>query len=348
MSHIQTVLGPITPEQLGVTMMHEHLIWNQNIYQKPVDPDTPEGKFAYSKIVPENMYKIRQYNLHGHRQCAQQTDRQEAAEEAMHLRTAGGNAFVDCTCLGLDRDPLVEKYVSEQTGLHIIMATGVYTKGSCPEVVTLSCEEKARLFIRELTEGVDGTGIKAGVIGEIGVSCFDEFEQSSLAAAAKASAATGAAILIHQPGLWRISQEILDILEENGANLRKVVLCHCDPVCDDVHYLEKLMERGANLSFDQFGLEAWLRFGGPQDRGIWLPRDIDRVRAIARFCELGYSRQIVMSQDLAFQICYKKYGGGGYAHILENIVPIMRAEGITERSSNRIFVENPARILAMP
>jgi len=346
MGRIQTVLGCIEPEQLGITMMHEHLLWNQDIYQKPVDPETPDGKLAFSRIVPENMLKIRQYHLHDHRQCAKQTDAAEAAKEAMHLRTAGGGALVDCTCLGLDRDPLVEKYVAEQTGLHIIMSTGVYSKGSCPEVETMSREEKTALFIRELTEGVGDTGIKAGVIGEIGISCFDEHEEGSLAAAGRAQAETGAAVLIHQPGLWKIGQEILDVLEENGADSEKVVLCHCDPVSDDTHYLEKLMDRGANLSFDQFGLEAWLRFGGPQDRGIWLPRDIDRVRAIARLCELGYSRQIVMSQDLCFQICYRKYGGGGYAHILEDIVPIMRAEGITKRSEHRILVENPARILA--
>lgn len=348
MSHIQTVLGPIRPQQLGVTLMHEHLVWKQDIYQKPIDPETPEGKLAFSKILPENMYKIRQYNLHSHRQCAKQTNQKEAAEEVMHLRTAGGNALVDCSCLGIDRDPLVEKYVSEKTGMHIIMSTGVYSKGSCPEVETLNCDEKAELFIKELTEGVDGTGIKAGVIGEIGVSCLDEYEQQSLAAAGRAQAATGAAIQIHQPGLWKVGHEILDIVEENGGTLDKTVLCHCDPVCDDVQYLESLLRRGAVLSFDQFGMEAWLRFGGPQDRGIWLPRDIERVRTIARLCELGYSKQMVLSQDLCFQICYKKYGGGGYGHVLEDIVPMMHAEGIRERTIYHMLVENPARILAMP
>ena len=133
-------------------------------------------------------------------------------------------------------------------------------------------------------------------------------------------------------------------MEENGADLKKVVLCHCDPVCDDVHYLEKLAERGANLSFDQFGLEAYLWYFGK----IWLPRDIERVRAIKRLCELGFYNQIVLSHDLCFQICYKKYGGGGYAHILDNIIPVMRDEGITERAIKRMLIDNPARILAMP
>lgn len=344
MSYIQTVLGPIDPKDLGKTMMHEHLIWKQDIYQKPVDPESEEGKFVYSKIEPSNMYRIRLYDLHNHRQCARQTNKEEAAEEVKYLCEAGGRALVDCTCLGLDRDPLVEKYVSEQTGLHIIMATGVYSKGSCDEVVSLSADEKASLFIKELKEGVDGTDIKAGVIGEIGISCFDENEQGSLIAAAKANKATGAAILIHQPGTYKIGHEMLDVLEENGADLKKVVLCHCDPVCDDLHYLETLANRGVNLSFDQFGLEAYLWYFG----NYWLPRDIDRVKAIKRLCELGFYKQIVLSQDLCFQICYKKYGGGGYAHVLNNIVRVMRDEGITERAINRMLIDNPARILSMP
>ena len=113
MKQIQTVLGPISPNELGTTMMHEHLIWNQDIYQRPIDPNSEEGKFAYSKIVPENMYKIRLSGLHSHRQCAKQTDKDEVAEELAYFKAAGGSAIVDCTCLGLDRDPLVEKYISE-------------------------------------------------------------------------------------------------------------------------------------------------------------------------------------------------------------------------------------------
>lgn len=343
MKQIQTVLGPISPNELGTTMMHEHLIWNQEIYQRPLDPNSEEGKFAYSKIVPENMYKIRLSGLHSHRQCAKQTDKEEASEELAYFKAAGGSAIVDCTCLGLDRDPLVEKYVSEKTGVHVIMATGVYSKGSCPEVETLSSKEKADLFIKELTEDVDGSGVRAGVIGEIGVSCFDEYEQSSLIGAARAQAETDAAILIHQPGLWKVGHEILDLIEDNGGNVERTVLCHCDPVCDDITYLERLMQRGVNLSFDQFGLEAFL---GKNMGNIWLPRDYDRIRAIIRLCELGYSKQIVLSQDLCFQICYKKYGGGGYAHILENIIPIMQTHGIHENAINRMLVTNPARILA--
>lgn len=344
MAHIQTVLGKIKPEDLGITMMHEHLLWNQECYQSEIEPDTEEYRFAYSSISPENMTKIRLYNLHKHRQTAKQTDPEEATEEVMYFRRAGGTALVDCTCLGLDRDPDAEVMAAQKTGLHIVMATGIYSHSSCPEAETMTFAEKRDMFIREITDGVGENRVKAGVIGEIGISDYVECEQDTLAAAAAAQAETGAAILIHQPGIWKIGHELLDLITEHGGDVCKTVLCHCDPICDDIHYLERLLQRGATLSFDQFGLEAYL---GRSMGKIWLPRDIERVRAIARLCELGYSKQIVLSQDLSFQICYRKYGGGGYAHILENILPIMRDEGIYEKCMDRMLIENPRRLLSI-
>lgn len=345
MKRIQTVLGDISPEELGITMMHEHILWNQNVYQHEVDPDSEEGKFIYSSISVENMHKIRNYNIHSHRETAFQDNPVEAAEEAMHYKKAGGCAIVDCSCLGISRDPNADVYVAQETGLNIIMSTGMYVETSCPEVKGLSLEEKTALFVKELTEGVDDTGIKAGVIGELGVNGFTKYEQQTLAAGGAANKETGAAVLIHQPGTWKIGHFIVDTIEENGGNPEKIVLCHCDPVCDDIHYLESLLRRGVNLSFDQFGIESYLPGGG---KGFWLPRDIDRIRAIARLCALGYSKQIVVSQDLSFKIFYVKNGGGGYAHILNDILPLMRIEGILETAIQNMLVSNPARILAMP
>lgn len=346
MAHIETVLGPIRPEELGITMMHEHLLWDQAVYLKQRKDLSPEEAFLEEPVRVDKLQKTRNYYPHAHRDNVVQYDPQEAAEEAAHLKRAGGGAMVDCSCIGIERDAMVEKEVSQKTGLHIIMSTGLYIKGSSVEEDTWTTAQKKDLFVRELTEGVDGTGIKAGVIGELGVSeAFPLCEQETLAAGAMAQAETGAPILIHQPGLVKAGHEILDILEENGGDLRKVVLCHCDPLCEDILYLTKLLDRGVNLSFDQFGLEFLIKIAGY--KGLWLPRDIDRVRAIARLCELGYSRQLVLSQDLCFKTSYVKNGGGGYAHVLENIVPIMKDEGILDRAIHRMLVENPKRILTI-
>lgn len=346
MPHIETVKGPISPEQLGVTMMHEHLIWDQSVYLKQRKALSPEEAFLEEPLCVENLQKTRYYYLHAHRDNCVQYDVDEAAEEVVRYREAGGASMVDCSCYGIERDPLVELEVSKRTGIQIIMATGFYIQGSCSEVETLNRDEKAALFVREITRGVADTGIRAGVIGEIGVSeGFPACEQETLAAAGRAQAKTGAAILVHQPGLVKAGHDILDIIEENGGDLEKTDLCHCDPLCADIEYLTRLLDRGATLSFDQFGLECWIKIAGY--KGLWLPRDIERVRAIGRLCELGYSRQLVLSQDLCFKTSYVKYGGGGYAHVLEDILPIMRAEGIRERAIRRMLVENPARLLAL-
>lgn len=133
MSHINTVLGPIAPEQLGITMMHEHLLWNQEVYQKEIDPEKPEEAFLARKICLEDLCKIRLCHMHNHRDNAKQLDTEEAVPEVMRLKKAGGGALVDCSCLGIGRYPEAEKIISQKTGLHIIMATGVYVQGSCAE-----------------------------------------------------------------------------------------------------------------------------------------------------------------------------------------------------------------------
>lgn len=347
MAHIQTVLGPIAPEALGVTMMHEHLIWDQAVYLSQRADLKPEEAFLEQPVSTDNLQKSRYYYLHAHRDNVVQYDAEEAAEEVLHLRNAGGSSLVDCSCLGIARDPMVDLEVSRKTGVQIIMSTGVYIRGASPEADAMTQDEKKALFLKELTQGIGDTDIKAGVIAELGVSeAFPECEQVTLAAAGQAQAESGAAIGIHQPGLVKAGHDILDILEDNGADLHKVVLYHCDPLCDDILYLTKLLDRGVTLSFDQFGLECLIRIAGY--KGLWLPRDIDRIRAIARLCELGYSRQLVLSQDLCFKTSYRKYGGGGYAHVLENMVPILRDEGVRETALHRMLVENPARILTIP
>lgn len=347
MAHIQTVLGPISPDALGITMMHEHLIWDQAVYLNQRADLSTEEAFLEQAVCIENMQKTRYYYLHAHRDNVVQYNVDEAVEEVAHLSRSGGCSLVDCSCHGIARDPKVDLAVSQKTGMQIIMSTGFYIAGSSPEVEKLTIKEKKDYFLHELTEGISNTDIKAGVIGELGISeAFPESEAQTLAAAASVQAETNVAILIHQPGLMKAGHEILDILEENGGNLEKTVLCHCDPLCDDITYLMRLLDRGATLSFDQFGLECLIKIAGY--KGLWLPRDIDRIRAIARLCELGYAKQLVLSQDLCFKSCYVKNGGGGYAHVLENIVPIMRMEGIRDRAIHSMLVENPKRILTIP
>ena len=139
--------------------------------------------------------------------------------------------------------------------------------------------------------------------------------------------------------------EILDILENNGCDLKKVQLSHCDPLLPDLEYLRSLADRGATLCFDQFALEFHLEIAGYQ--GLWLPRDADRIKAIARLCQLGYSRQVTMSMDLCFKVNYVTYGGYGYRYIPKTIVPLLKEAGVTDEQIRAITVETPARLLSI-
>lgn len=345
MSYIQTVTGKIDPSELGFTLMHEHILWDQTCYHDPIDESDPENAFLLRKICIEDLGRIRG-NMHAHRDNTIHTDPELSAREISLYAANGGRSFVDCSVYGCVRYPAVSKAVSEKTGVQIIQGTGFYIGGSSPEVENFSVAEKEALMLKDLTEGMDDTDVKAGYMGELGVSeCFVPSEVDTLTAAGRVHARTGAAIIIHQPGLMKYGHKILDILQNNGADLKKVQLSHCDPLLDDFDYLRSLADRGATLCFDQFALEFHLNIAGY--RGVWLPRDADRIRTIARLCELGYSRQVTMSMDLCFKVNYETYGGYGYRHIPKTIIPLLKESGVTDEQIHTITVETPARLLSI-
>ncbi len=344
MSTIQTSTGAIAPAELGFTLMHEHLLWDQSVYHLPADPNNPEEAFLFRKVCMEDLGRIR-YAMHQHRDNTIHHDEALAAKELRAYAASGGRSFLDCSVLGVSRHPEAAKRISQESGVQIIEATGYYIKGSCPEAETLSMAEKEAAMLQDLTKGIDGTDVLAGVIGELGVSeAFYDCERDTLTAGARAHAQTGAAILIHQPGLEKKGHEILDVLQNGGAALTKVVLCHCDPVGEDTDYLASLADRGVTLSFDQFGTEFYLHIAAYN--GLWLPRDADRIQMIAKLCKRGYAGQLVLAHDLCFKASYETYGGYGYRHIAANMLPQLRGAGVTDAEIRQMMVENPARILA--
>ncbi len=345
MSYIQTATGRIDPSALGFTLMHEHILWDQSCYHEPVDETDPENAFLLRKICMEDLGLIRQH-MHAHRDNTIHTDPGLSAREIALFAANGGKSFVDCSVYGCGRYPAVAREVSEKTGVNIIVGTGFYIGGSAPEVENMSAKEKEALMLKDLTVGMDDTDVKAGYMGELGVSeDFPRCEADTLTAAGRVQAQTGAAVIIHQPGMKKYGHKILDILENNGCNLKKVQLSHCDPLLPDLEYLRSLADRGATLCFDQFALEFHLEIAGYQ--GFWLPRDADRIKAIARLCQLGYSRQVTMSMDLCFKVNYVTYGGYGYRYIPKTIVPLLKEAGVTDEQIRAITVETPARLLSI-
>jgi phosphotriesterase-related protein len=339
-SEIHCVNGNLDPSQLGKTMTHEHLLWDQIVWWGG-DPEELSLRAAIHQPISMEMLGQVFYQPHRYLDNIQQFDVDLAISEAAYLKKAGCSSLVDVTSLGLGRDPMALAAISSATGLNIIMGSGYYQSSLMPaEMQTWSKEQHAAQIVDEFENGVKYTGIRPGVIGEIGMNDLnDPRDINRLKAAGLAQKTTGAPLYIHPIMLEQKDHQILDILESEGTDLTKVVLCHCDPTLMYPDYHHSLAQRGAYIEYDQFGLEFIVA------DWIWLPRDIDRIHAICKQIEMGGLERILVSQDVAFKTSLVKYGGGGYGHILRDLVPHMRHAGITEKQLQTIMVENPARLL---
>ena len=197
--------------------------------------------------------------------------------------------------------------------------------------------------------GIDDTGVRAGIIGEIGTSDpLHPREEKVLRAAALAQAHTGAAITLHLTPPTRNAHATLDILEEAGADLGRVVVGHLDESIDEtLDYHRSIADRGCYLEYDDCGYEMYfprLANGAPH---FWLPSDRDRARAVVRLCEAGYADRILLSHDVCNKTYLLAYGGFGYGHILRNLVTNIRDFGASEQDIDTILRANPQRMLAL-
>jgi phosphotriesterase-related protein len=273
----------------------------------------------------------------------------EAIAELMLYRRAGGGSLVDCALPGTGRDPVGLSKISRATGINIICSTGWYTAPSHPPYVRRnSVDELCARIVREMTTGIGTTGIKAGAIkvalsGNAPNEPFTEDEEKTLRAAARAQAKTGAALNIHPNYAGKHWHTYLDILQEEGANLGKCCMNHMEMYCPDIEYQKSVLDRGVYIGYDQFGHEQLFDSVAP---GWGFKPDSVRVEGLLELIRSGYAGKIVLANEGAFKCCYKKYGGYGYAHILENIVPELRFKGVTEEQVNTMLVENPKQFLA--
>ena len=198
---IQTVLGPVPPSELGPTTTHEHLYIDFSLMFRPAQ-DSPSQELADAPIALENLGWIRR-NYYSNRSNLQLMDLEITIKEVTMYREVGGGAIVDATTTCIGRKPDALARISRESGVHIIMGSGFYVDASHPDGMDeRSVGDMALEITADITEGVDGSGIKAGIIGEVGCTWpLTENERKSLSAAAIAQRETGAAILIHPDGI---------------------------------------------------------------------------------------------------------------------------------------------------
>ncbi len=340
---VQTVLGLIDGDELGLTTPHEHILLDLTVRFKLAEESVTAKTMAEKPMTPDMAGWIR-FHLFENRDNLLLNDETLAIKEIMRFKLAGGKSVVDVTNWGIGQDPYAMARIARATGLNIIMGTGYYTMDSgCAEVLARKSEEEIyQDIINDVTVGTDG--ICAGIIGEIGADSWPlhEIEIKSLRAAVRAQLATGAGLTIH-PGRFDESPlQIVDTIQKAGADMSRVVIEHIDRTAYSFDTMTKIAKAGCYLEFDCFSMEGYY----PKRYGVFdIPNDAQRVNYIIRLMELGHLNQILIATDTAMKSRLTAYGGPGYAHIPENVIPWMRAKGMSEEVINTITVENPRRML---
>ncbi len=203
-----------------------------------------------------------------------------------------------------------------------------------------SVEQLTERLIYDLGGAEEKPEVLAGLIGEIGISSrFTPDEEKSLRAAGRASAATGVPIEVHLPGWERLGHRVLDILEQEGADLRHTVLCHMNPSFADKRYQRELAQRGAFLEYDMIGMSYYYA-----DESAQSPSDEENARAIRELIDDGYIQQILLSQDVFLKTMLTRYGGHGYGYILKHFVPRLRRHGVSGEQLETLMIGNPQRV----
>ena len=311
MAHVQTVLGPVDPAAIGFTLPHEHTAIS--LWQIP-------NRWDYWELT---------------------RDEPRIVEELGLFRRAGGSGLVDLTLPGVGRDPGWLVRIAEATGLHVIMGCGWYRGAYYPAEALIdrrSVEDLADELVREATEGVGESGVRPGIIGEIGTDkpWVSALEERVHRAAARASLATGMAVTthgVHSP----VGLAQLKIFTEEGVDPSRVVIGHADSFHDIDFYLS-VLDAGANLQFDflghRFGVEEALE-----------PR---LVETIVELLERGFAPQLLLSQDVCHNRQLKANGGFGYVYLHQHFLPTLRTAAVGEGEIRTMTIDNPARILTIP
>lgn len=319
-NEVMTVTGPVSSTELGFTLVHEHIFLD-------LMPD--------AWLAPNYM-----------------NDPVLAEMELMRYRDAGGATLVDQTSGGLrenDQNLLFDeelnhvkhaiaiREMSQKTGLNIILGCGWYREPYYePRLWRMRTNDIADEIIRDVTEGIDGTDVRAGFIGEIGAhfNWLSAIEERVLRAAARAQVETGVALGTHATrGPHGLDQ--LDVLEQEGVDLSRVVVAHSGGYPRHKYHAE-IARRGSYISFDRMGT---LKTANDYER----QRTLDSIK---RVLDAGLIESLLFSHDVCYNTDYAAYGGGGY-EFLSTRGPVLLSEelGITSDEFNTIMVDNPRRLL---
>ncbi|MEN3356627.1 MAG: phosphotriesterase-related protein [Mycobacteriales bacterium] len=315
MTEVATVLGPVGSAELGQTLMHEHVF--------VLTPDVQQNYPA---------------------EWDEETRVADAVRRLTAVRDAGVRTIVDPTVVGLGRYiPRIQR-INEQVDINIVVATGVYTYGDAPfyfrfrgpAVAEMLPEPMVDMFVRDISEGIAGTGVRAAFLKcAVDAPGLTADGERILRAVAAAHRRTGVPITVHtHPGTKR-GLDVKRVLDDEGVDPRRVVLGHSGDTTDADH-LSELAEAGFYLGMDRFGIDLELPFA-------------DRVGIVVELCRRGYADRLVLSQDAS---CYIDWidpaliaamPNWHYLHVHTDVLPALRGAGVTEEQIQQMLVDNPRR-----
>lgn len=334
-----TVLGPVPASELGTTLFHEHLHMDASpllaVHGYVGKPGRPFDAEAAAEA---------RWNPGSHPDNYRFVEDELVAAELGRFKAAGGGTVVDQTPPALGRDPGALVAIARASGLHVIMGAGHYLAPThAAWVAQVSDEELADRLSVECRHGDPESGIRPGVIGEVGTSIpVHPEEVRVLRAAAGAALESGLAVSVHLHPWGRTGGDVLDVLLGEGLPPARIALGHLTTAWDDEPYLRGLAERGVSLVFDLFGFDHSLI-----GVGRWAPADLDVARTVTGLVRAGYGDQVLISHDIGVRTRLVAYGSWGYAHISRHVVPLLLELGVGEADVDRILVTNPARLLSI-
>ena len=319
-AEVETVRGRIAAGNLGVTLMHEHVF----VLSPEIMANHPEGW--------------------GDEQAREDT----AVDKLNALKAIGVDTIVDPTVIGLGRYiPRIQR-VAARTDLQIVVATGIYTYNEVPMYFHFTgpgtalggAETMTDLFVRDITEGIADTGVKAAIL-----KCATDAHgltpgvERVLRAVAAAHRATGVPITTHTHAHSRRGLDQQRIFAEEGVDLSRVIIGHSGDT-KDIAYLEELIAAGSYLGMDRFGVDNILSFD-------------DRVDIVAQMCERGHADKMVLAHDASCYIDWLPEAAlplvlpnWHYLHIHNDVLPALRARGVSEDQITTMLVDNPRAIFS--
>jgi len=308
MASIHTVLGPIATEDLGFTLMHEHvLIANWSMRQGfPDYIDVP-------RFVAEAAAELRTLTEHG-------------------VRT-----IVDLTPINLGRDIHIIRDVAERSGVQILAATGYYFTEE-PWMEWWTHDKLLGYLLRDIEEGIQGTSIRAAIIkcatDRLGVT---DLNRKLLEVAARAHRHTGVPISTHSSAFHQNGLDRQDVFEAEGVDLRRVVIGHCGDT-EDIDYLEKILHRGSTIGMDRFGVDMLL----PTEQRVRTIVELCR-RGWAKQIVLSHDAacHIDWFEKAMLRATAPKWN---FLHIPDDVIPALRAGGVGDDAIAQMTVANPRRI----